>query len=112
MYKSAERELTKMLTQVDTQTFVPTSRRTLGDYLDEWLASKSDLAERTHHDYGARLGRYVKPILGHRRLDQLQPPQIQSLYGGMSQRGLSPRSVEYVHRILKQALRDAVRWGF
>ena len=57
------------------------------------------------------------PRLGNQRLANLDAARIQALYGELSASGrrdggpLSPRSVRYVHAILRHALGDAVRWG-
>jgi integrase len=56
--------------------------------------------------------RYVKPShLGVVRLSDLSPLVIQQLYADMQARGLSARTVLYVHSILNSAFEQAVRWG-
>src|SRR6185437_8760087 len=57
------------------------------------------------------------PALGANKLTELAPIQISELYAKLLSEGrrngmggLSPRTVHHCHRILKQALRQAVRW--
>ncbi len=63
--------------------------------------------------YGYRnvLKRYVIPNLGLTRLVRLQLIEIERLYASLQQQGLSPRTVTQLHRILKKALKQAVRWN-
>lgn len=88
------------------------SRRTLGDYLDEWIdVGKPGIRERTRDSYRWLLKNYVLPELAGRRLDQLNPADLQRLYRAMSDRGLSPRTIRYTHAVLRAALGQAVKWG-
>jgi integrase len=56
----------------------------------------------------------VKPYIGALRLQAVRPAQVTKLYrdlvtsGGRDGKGLSPRTVEYVHAVLRKAFRDAV----
>lgn len=43
----ARRELNELLLAKEEKTFVPASRLTLGEYLQEWIAGKIDVAPRT-----------------------------------------------------------------
>jgi integrase len=66
------------------------------------------------HDYRHLINRHVKPRIGRLRLQAARPAQISKLYrdlvttGGCDGAGLSPRTVEYVHAVLRKAFRDAV----
>ena len=48
--------------------------------------------------------------LGLTRLCDLQAYEIQTFYGGLSQKGLSARTVRYVHNVISSALKQAVKW--
>ncbi len=58
--------------------------------------------------------RHIRPHIGSLRLQALSPARITKLYrdlatsGGRNAAGLSPRTIEYVHAVLRKALRDAV----
>ncbi|MBX6378337.1 MAG: site-specific integrase [Clostridia bacterium] len=101
-----------LLADKDLGTFVEPSRQTLHDYLDEWLrvAAKPRVRERTYRDYEQLLRRYVRPALGSCRLAELSPVMIQDLYTRLTDQGLSPRTVRYVHSVLHNALQQAVKW--
>lgn len=111
--KDAQAYLNAVLRERDLGTFVDPAPITLGAYLDRWLneAAKPKVRERTHADYASLLARYVRPVLGGRRLRDLTPLDVQALYTSMLERGLSPRTVRYTHAVLSSALKQAVRWG-
>ena len=111
--KDAQAYLSAALRERDLGTFVEPGKDTLGDYLDKWLAeaAKGRVRGQTFETYEARLRRYVRPALGDRRLCDLTPLDLQTLYGGMTARGLSPQTVRQTHAPLRLALEQAVRWG-
>lgn len=111
--KDAQTYLTKVLREKDTGIFIEPSKELLETYLDKWLKSvvKQRVSEKTFKSYSQLIKLYVKPELGQVKLHQLTPEQIQALYGKMMEKGLSARTVRYTHTILKNALRQAVKWG-
>lgn len=86
----------------------PGQTPTLGQYLDTWLLSRYDLKEKTIEKYRDDIDRYIKPSLGHVRLDHLRAPMVETLYAGLlREAGLAPSSVKHVHATLSTALRRA-----
>ena len=81
-------------------------------------SGREDLAARTIERYGEIARKNLVPILGNAVLNKLRPEQIsgayvQALRSGRrdGSGGLAPRTVHHMHRVLKQALRQAVNWG-
>ena len=97
--KDAERYRTATLREKDLGIFVEPARMSLNTYLDTWLetAAKPRVRPRTFEDYKWLLAKYVRPALGDRSLDRIVPLDIQGLYTGMLQRGLTARTVRYAH---------------
>ena len=84
---------------------------TLDKYLDQWLEIvKSKLSNKTYSDYQQLFRLYVRPVIGKKALSNIKPLNIQSLYKGMQEKGLSPKTIRYVHTTLSVALKQAVRW--
>lgn len=88
---------------------------TVADYLDEWLEAHAvEVKPKTLADYRHLIDRHVKPNIGGLRLQAVRPGQITKLYrdlittGGRRGAGLSPRTVSYVHAVLRKAFGDAV----
>jgi integrase len=111
--REAEKYRNKVLAEHQAGSFVEPTKISVGAYLERWLNNSARLrvAERTFLDYTSHVTRYLSPVIGHRKLAQLQPAEIQRVYSDMLQRGLSPRTVRYVHSTLRSALQQAVLWG-
>jgi integrase len=92
--------------------------RFLGEFLEEWIGvAKMRLRHSTYSGYRTQIRRHIVPSLGNRRLDELTPQDLNALYARLladgrcdGKGGLSRRTVQYTHTILKAALSDAVRW--
>ncbi len=60
-------------------------------------------------------GNPIAPIVRHEianvRLHRLTPEAVQKFLADKLREGLSPRTVQYLHAILKRAIKDAERWG-
>jgi integrase len=111
--KDAETYLSKTVTAISTGTFVEPSLITVCDYLDKWLDSVARIRvrPRTFASYTKVLERYARPTLEGKKLTSLRPLEIQALYTEMQLRGLSGKTVRYVHTILHSAFKQAVNWG-
>lgn len=96
--------------------FVDRSTLTVQDYLNQWLLAHSlEVKPRTRAGYAHLIKNYVAPRIGGKRLQSLRPADLSALYrqllesGGRNGKPLSPRTVEYVHAVLRKAFADAVR---
>jgi integrase len=116
--READAELSRILAEIKNGGFVDPGSVTVREYLERWLkhvATKT--ATKTHERYSeiVRLG--LTPYLGQVKLAKLSPIHIQSAYAEALKSGrkkgdggLSPRTVLHYHRILSQALKQAVKW--
>ena len=94
------------------------AEQTLAEYLTTWLAdyAKPNVTGQTFERYERIVEHNITPHLGDVRLCDLKPLAIQSLYtlllreGRKKGGGLSPLTVQHVHRLLRKALHQAVRW--
>jgi integrase len=98
-----------------TGQYIDRNGITIGSYLDQWLGAHAmEIKPKTLADYRHLIERHVKPNIGELRLQAIRPARLTKLYrdlattGGRGGAGLSPRTVEYVHAILRKAFRDAV----
>lgn len=118
--EDADIELAKLLNKLHTGSYVRTSRLTVREYLKRWLAdyAKANVSNKTFERYDEIVRIHLVPSLGHHRLSALQPLHIQSCYSeamlnGRKDRkegGLSAQTVLHHHRLLREALQQAVRW--
>jgi integrase len=83
----------------------------LDQYLDQWLKTiKSRVCSKTYESYESLLAKYVRPSLGQKSLVAIRPLDVQGVYEQMSDRGLSPRTVQGAHWVLNAAFRQALQW--
>ena len=116
--RAAEKECARLIHEMNVGSYIVPSRATLGAYLDIWLNDvKSRISPKTHVRYSEICRKNIVPLLGQTLLKELQPAQISHAYSRLLENGhrkgggLSAGSVRHAHRILKQALAQAVRWG-
>jgi hypothetical protein len=55
-------------------------RKFLGDYLPEWLASRTKLKPSTRRSYQRHISLYLVPRLGHLRLEDISITGIEEMY--------------------------------
>ena len=110
----AQRRLTELLASLDKGVYTPPGKLTVAGLLDQWLQGyvKTNCSIRTQDAIQSIIGHHLTPALGHVQLKQLQAPAIQAYYSQALEKPLSPRSVHYHHRLLKQALKYAVQQGY
>jgi Arm DNA-binding domain/Phage integrase, N-terminal SAM-like domain len=116
--REAQAALSEALAAYRAGTLVEPSKLTLGAFLDEWLPGMAgNLEPNTHEVYGHYARAYVKPKLGHLRLQQLTTTNLRGFYselaasGGRRGQGLKPKTVKNVHALIHRALEDAVDQG-
>jgi integrase len=87
-------------------------------YLDHWLEHmQTQLTPRSHERYSELVTKNIVPLMGSMALAKLQPATISQAYAKALKNGrrdgrggLSPKTVLYMHRVLRQALGQAVLW--
>lgn len=117
---AAQRSLDELKGALRRDEFVEQSRKSLESYLKvDWLpAIRRSLRATTFSSYEDQLRTHVIPALGSIPLQGLEPNHLDGLYSRLLESGrvdrsggLSPRTVRYLHTIIRKALKDAVRWG-
>ena len=133
----AEEEMVSLLRKIATGTYVANSRMTVAEYLKHWLSAyaKPSVGERSYERYEGIVNQHLIPGLGQRKLKDLRPLHIQAYYADALESGryqrkrkservhakkeevpkvvnlrLSAQTVVHHHRVLREALRQAVRW--
>lgn len=89
-------------------------KKTLGAYLDEWIVrhGESNLRPSTYASYHSNIQVHIKPALGDVPLSQLSAAMLDDFYRQLDEKGLSPTSVRYSHRILSVALEHARKYHY
>lgn len=85
----------------------------LFEYLERWLADsvRGTVRDTTYENYSYLVRTYIVPSLGRVKLKALSPAHVQRFYREKLDSGLAPRTVQYLHTLLRKALKQAVKWG-
>jgi integrase len=112
----AQRELRRLLRSGDTAEHIAPDRMSVVQWIEQWIAAgapgrtKRRGSRRTIERYEQLLRCHVLPVLGPRRLQQLQATEIDALYVDLAAR-LKPRTSHHVHTVFSACLGTAVRKG-
>jgi integrase len=108
--REAQVECSRLIAELTGGAYIEPARTTLAAFLARWLEhSRSQVSPRSWQRYCELVRVNINPLLGATPLAKLQPAAISSAYT-KALGGLSPSSVGFMHRILRQALQQAVRW--
>jgi len=117
--REAESARVEILGRLQRGEYVAPDKLTLAAYLeDEWLpAIRATVRPSTFISYELNVRRVVDRI-GSVPLQKLTPAGLNALYGDLGTeksertgKPLSPRTIRYVHTVLRRALADAVKWN-
>ena len=117
--REAQQALARIVTELDAGTFIEANRTTVAEFLQRWIDHvQTQVQPRTIRFYAEQVAN-LTPALGRVPLSKLKPEHISDAYtaalaGGRRDGkpgGLSARSVHHMHRVLKQALGQAMKWG-
>ena len=108
--KEANDWLLKMRVQQDAGGRLNRPSLTLSEYLEEWLVSiESSLRPGTFYQYQMTVRKHILPSLGKWRMQELRGEYIQRLYVSKTKEGRGNRTVEMIHAVLHNALKQAVK---
>ncbi len=116
--REAEKQMAKLIHELDSGTFTKPNKKTLAEYLNEWIHSvRGNLSPRTVEGYITIINRII-PALGAIPITQLKPDTLQKYYsdclnsGRLNKPGgLNPLTVRHHHALLHRALKNAMEWG-
>lgn len=111
-------ECARLVSAVNSGSYLEPSKTTVAAFLDRWIDhTKAHLSPRSHERYSELARKNIVPLLGSVVLNKLRPAQVAEAYASAlatgrrdGKGGLSPRTVHHMHRVLKQALGQAVKW--
>ena len=107
-----------MKNKLANPSYVPptTSQRrlTVRDYLAEWVErhGNANLRPSTKASYQSHIRNHINPYIGDVYLGQLTPGMLDDMFAKLMDKGLSPSSVKYAHRIIGVALEHARKYHY
>ena len=117
--REAQVECARLISELSGGEYIEPAKTTVAAFLNRWLEHmRSQVAPRTHERYSELVRKNIALLIGGIILIKLQPAQISAAYSKAltdgrrdGSGGLSPRTVGHIHRVLRQALAQAVRWN-
>jgi hypothetical protein len=111
--REAEKRRTELQREIDTGGFVNPSKRTLAQYLGQWVTDYAwpNLAPKTAQNYEHMAKKHLVPGLGAVPLSQLWPEHVQEYLADKLATGLSAKTVRHHHVTLHTALAHGVKHG-
>ena len=111
--KEAEKILRERLSAVDNGSHIDKSKKTVSQFMARWMETyvATNCTLRTAIGHQGNIQRYIIPAIGKVAMQNLTSSQIQGIYAGRLGRGLSNTTVLHLHRVLREALGHAVKWG-
>src|SRR5262249_41457519 len=88
-------------------------RRTVADWLTEWLELKqSHIEANTYRFYATNVRLYIVPNIGKVQLAKLRPAAISGLYTTLAKKGVTKATQRHAGVTLSAALNDAVKHSY
>lgn len=110
--REAERELARVVVEVDEGRHVAAGPITFVELLDRWLEVKRLSVEPTTlRPYEWVAAKYLRPALAHRKVGALRAMELDALYAELYARPLSARTVRICHTVVRQSLEQARKWA-
>jgi integrase len=85
---------------------------TLGEFLNNYMETvgKQILRPTTQKMYNSYIRVHIVPAIGRIKLKDLRPDHLQGFYNQKLSEGLSKRTVQIIHGIIRRVLNQAVEW--
>jgi integrase len=114
----ARKKLRELIHSGDTGAHIEPAKITVAEWIEQWIAigcpgqKQKRAGRRSIERYAQLLRGHVVPVLGHQRLQQLQPAAIDKLYVDLATAStIAPKTQHSVHTVFGACLGTATRKG-
>ncbi|RDY67307.1 site-specific integrase [Halobacillus trueperi] len=116
----ARKKLAEFVTEVEAGEYIDPSKMKFEAFVAEWRDkwAKKHLAPKTLENYMYPINNYFIPQFGHMRLEDVQPFHIMNYLDSLERTrkdhkdgGLSPASIQYHYRVLRNIFKRATEWN-
>ena len=116
--RQAQIECARLVLETQKGTLVDPTRETVTAFLERWIEHmQGQVSARSLERYAELCRKNLAPLLGGLALAKLQPVHISQAYAKAlasgrrdGKGGLSARTVTHMHRVLREALQQALAW--
>lgn len=116
--EEAENELMIKKAEYLQEKLLEPSKETVTEFMERFLEdTRRNLSPATTRDYRQMIERYIEPLFGHMKIQELTRAKVQQVYNGLRKKSnrsnnpLSASTIKHIDRILKCALNVAVDEG-
>lgn len=116
--KEAERAMHEFIREIEKGYYVTDSKTTIAEWIDTWLEVYivPNVSPTTLSRYQGMIKRYIKPIIGHMQVQQLNTLAVQAWVNGLktspaSGKEMSASTIKHAYHVLKGSLDKAVLAG-
>ena len=111
--REVARRLKEITTSIDTGTYLPSCKLTVGEWLNTWISEyTADWKPLTVSNYSKQIKKHLIPHLDAANLEDLDTHTIQLFYNSLTKSGLAPKTVKNIHGVLHAALEQAISNGY
>ncbi len=109
--KQVQEQLTKALSDLQKGLPVVGDKQTVAGHLAWWLEEVVRRTNRpsTYRSYEQLVRVHIEPAIGNVGLSKLTPQQVRAFLNAKQDSGLSSRTVQYLHAVLRKALNVALK---
>ncbi|GHG38916.1 site-specific integrase [Deinococcus indicus] len=107
-----QQKMAELRTALHTGMLADSEGLTVTQYMARWLDAKErdGVKPNTLRSYRDTDRLHISPHLGRVKLDKLRPLDVERMMNALRKEGKSAQVLAYALRVLKMALRQAVRW--
>lgn len=116
--KEAERAMHEYIREIEKGYYVTDSKITIGEWIDTWLEVyiAPNVSPTTLSRYEGMIKRYIKPIIGHMQVQQLNTLAVQAWVNGLkvspsSGKPMAAATIKHAYHVLKGSMDKAVLAG-
>lgn len=116
--KDAEIAMHEYIREIEKGYYVTDSKITIAEWIDTWLEVyiTPNVSPTTLSRYEGMIKRYIKPLIGHMQVQQLNTLAVQAWVNGLkvspaSGKEMSAATVKHVYHVLKGSMDKAVLAG-
>lgn len=108
--KEAQAIMHQKLQELSTGLVVEETKLTVKQHMQIWFDNYvvPNLQPTTIDGYKVNIEKHINPYIGSIPIQSLKPQHVENLYKTLLDKGLSAKSIVYVHRNLSQALQSAL----
>ena len=107
--KEARKVRAELIAELDNGLSCEADKTQVRSYFKKWLRSReADITHATYTNYMMLFNKWIEPYLGGCIMKDIKRRDIIDWHSEIDDDGISPRTKQAAHKLLKQAFRDAV----